>query len=130
MLNSEIPTLCRPACNHCLVFKALRISLKGKGKVRPRSLLISNRDGNLKKKKKKKKKKKNNMGQAQGGIDSEIALFSYFMVSSFRCSKFLICITEIVFALGWSRVLRGKVFGTPNRYCPAIFCPDPDRTEK
>ena len=28
------------------------------------------------------------------------------------------------------RVLRGKVFGTPNRYCPVIFCPDPDRTEK
>ena len=29
-----------------------------------------------------------------------------------------------------ARVLRGKVFGTPNRYCPVIFCPDPDRTEK
>ena len=29
-----------------------------------------------------------------------------------------------------SRVLRGKVFGTPTPYCPVIFCPDPDRTEK
>ena len=28
------------------------------------------------------------------------------------------------------RVLRGKVFGTPNRYCPVIFCPDKERTEK
>ena len=29
-----------------------------------------------------------------------------------------------------NRVLRGKVFGTPTLYCPVIFCPDPDRTEK
>ena len=29
-----------------------------------------------------------------------------------------------------TRVLRGKVFGTPTPYCPVIFCPDPDRTEK
>ena len=29
-----------------------------------------------------------------------------------------------------NRVLRGKVFGTPTPYCPVIFFPDPDRTEK
>ena len=28
------------------------------------------------------------------------------------------------------RVLQGKVFGTLNPYCPVIFLPDPDRTEK
>ena len=30
----------------------------------------------------------------------------------------------------YTRVLRGKVFGTPTPYCPVNFCPDPNRTEK
>ena len=56
-------------------------------------------------------------------LGNNISNLIYLQISKYQGVPKFDVIVEI-------RVLRGKVFGTPDPICLVISCPDPDRTRK